>query len=323
MEVLKEGRGPLFMGPDPFGFREQRRAKNRGQRSKLTTVAEAVSRYVRDGDYLATGGFGTNRIPVALLHEIVRQRKRRLGFAGHSTTHDYQILSAGGGLERVDVAYIIGLEARGLSPAARREYQQGNIRTCEWTNASLGWRLSAGARGIPFMATYVMAGTDTFERSAAKIVRCPFTGEPVVLVPALNPDVGLLHVHKADALGNCQIQGITVADAEVAAASRVTLVTCEELVPTDYFREDPQRTTVPWIHVDAVIEVPCGSYPGNMPGLYYSDERHLAQWIEAEKDPAEFQKFLQHYIHSSRTFDDYLTKCGGKRRIEELRDEEL
>jgi glutaconate CoA-transferase subunit A len=323
MEVLKEGQGPLFMSPDPFGFREHRRAKNRGQRPKLASVSEAVSRYVHDGVYLATGGFSTNRIPVALLHEIVRQRKKDLGFAGHSTTHDSQILSAGGGLNRVDAAYIIGLESRGLSTAARRAHQEGKIRLCEWTNASLGWRLSAGARGIPFMATYVLAGTDTFERSAAKVVQCPFTGKPLVLVPALNPDVGLIHVHKADALGNCQIRGITVADAEVAAASRVTLVTCEQLVPTDYFREDPQRTTIPWIHVDAVIEVPCGSYPGNMPGLYYSDERHLAEWLEAEKNPEEFHNFLQHYIYSSRTFAEYLQKCGGERRIEELRREEL
>lgn len=323
MEVLREGRGPLFLAPDPFAFREQRRAKNRGQRSKLTDAAEAVSRWVHDGDYLATGGFGTNRIPVALLHEIVRQGRKGLGFAGHSTTHDYQILSAGGCLDRVDVAYIIGLEARGLSPAARRAYQQGGIRVCEWSNASLGWRLSAGARGIPFMATYVTAGTDTFERSAAKLVRCPFTGRPVVLVPALNPDVGLLHVHKADELGNCHIDGITVADAEVAAASRVTLVTCEELVSTDYFREDPQRTTIPWMHVDAVIEAPCGSYPGNMPGLYYSDEKHLRRWLEAEEDPEEFQRFLKHYIYSSCSFEEYLEKCGGRRRIEELRREEL
>ena len=323
MEVLKQGGGPLFMEPDPFAFREQRRAKNRGQRSKVTSVAEAIRRYVHDGDYLATGGFSTNRIPVALLHEIVRQRRRNLGFAGHSTTHDYQILVTGGCLDRVDVAYIIGLEARGLSPAARRAHQEKEIRLCEWTNASLGWRLAAGARGIPFMATYVMAGTDTFERSAAKIVKCPFTGKPIVLVPALNPDVGLLHVHKADAMGNCEIRGITVADAEVAAASRVTLVTCEQIVPTDYFRADPQRTTIPWIQVDAVIEVPCGSYPGNMPGLYFSDERHLREWLEAEKDPEGFRRFLEHYLYSSRTFSEYLEKCGGAGRIEELKRDEL
>jgi glutaconate CoA-transferase subunit A len=323
MEVLKQGRGPLFLSPDPFAFREQRRAKNRGQRPKITSVAEAVARYIHDGDYLATGGFGTNRIPVALLHEIVRQRRKDLGFAGHSTTHDYQILSAGAGLNRVDVAYIVGLEARGLSPAARRALQEKDIRLCEWSNASLGWRLSAGARGIPFFPTYVTAGTDTFERSAAKLVQCPFTGLPIVLVPALNPDVGLLHVHKADELGNCEIRGITVADAEVAAASRVTLVTCEQLVPTDYFREDPRRTTIPWIHVDAVSEVPCGSYPGNMPGLYYSDEKHLAEWLESEKDPEGFRRFLEHYLYSSRTFEEYLEKCGGQRRIEELRHAEL
>lgn len=323
MEVLKEGRGPLFLSPDPFGFREQRRKKNRGQRPKLTTVSEAVARFIPDGAYLATGGFSTNRIPVALLHEIVRLRRRNLGLAGHSTTHDYQILSAGNCLSRVDAAYIIGLEARGLSPAARRALQERNIELCEWSNAALGWRLSAGARGIPFMATYVMAGTDTFDHSAAKIVSCPFTGRPVVLVPALNPDVGLVHVHKADEIGNCEIQGITVADAEVAAASRVTLVTCEQLVPTDYFRDQPHRTTIPWIHVDAVIEVPCGSYPGNMPGLYFSDERHLGDWLTAEKEPEEFARFLDHYIYSSGTFADYLQKCGGRRRIDELRDLEI
>jgi glutaconate CoA-transferase, subunit A len=323
MKILSKGKGPLFMPPDPFGFREHQRKKNRGQRSKITTVPEAVASYVQSGSYIATGGFGTNRIPTAILHEILRQKKGDLGFAGHTTTHDYQILVAGDCLRRVDAAYIVGLEARGLSRCARKAHQDGRIEVCEWSNASLGWRFSAGARGIPFFATYVTAGTDTFNYSAGTLVECPYTGQPVVLVPALNPDVGIIHVHRADEMGNCEIEGITVADAVLAAASRTTIVTCEAIVQTDYFRENPQRTTVPWICVDAVIEVPGGSYPGNMPGLYFSDEKHLGQWLEAEKDEGEFKKFLDHYIYSSSNFEEYLEKCGGAERLEELRAEEL
>lgn len=323
MKVISRGKGPLFVPVDPAGFRQHQRKRNRGQRAKLTTVSEAVSTYVKDGSYLATGGFGTNRIPTALLHEVVRQRKQDLGFAGHTTTHDYEILVAGDCLRRVDAAYIVGLEARGLSPGARRAHEEGRIQVSEWSNASLGWRFTAGALGIPFMATYVNAGTDTYEYSAACVVECPFTSKPVVLVPALNPDVALLHVHRADKMGNCEIEGITVADLEIASASRATIVTCEELVPTDYFRGHPQRTTIPWLAVDAVIEVSFGSYPGNMPNRYFSDEKHLQEWLAAERDPPQFAKFLEYYIYSSKNFREYLEKCGGQHRLAELRREEL
>jgi len=323
MEVLKEGKGKLFRGPDPFGFRAARRSFNRGQREKLTTVSEAVQRYVVDGCYFSCGGFGSDRIGTAVLHEIVRQRKKNLSFAGHTSTHDYQILVAGGCIARVDVSYIVGLEARGMSACARRAHQRGEIETTEWSNQSLACRLAAGATGVPFMATYVNAGTDTFEYSAAKIVECPFTGEPIVVVPALNPDVAVIHVHRADAMGNSQIVGITVSDQNLAAASKHVIVTCEELVPTDYFREDPGRTTIPWIQVDAVIEVPYGSYPANMPGCYASDERHLRQWLDAEKDEDEFKVFLEEHVYGTRDFEEYLSRCGGLARIAELRAAEL
>lgn len=318
MNILSRGKGTLFKDVDPFAFREARRAFNRGQRPKLTSVKEAVETYVTDGCYLASGGFGSNRIATAALHEIVRQKKTDLSFAGHTTTHDYEILVAGKCIRRVDAAYIVGLEARGLSTCARKAHQNGEIEVCEWSNASLAWRLTAGARGVPFFPCYVNAGTDTYKYSASCIVECPYTGKPVVLVPALNPDVAVIHVHKACEIGNCEIKGTAVADEDLAAASRHVIVTCEELVPTDYFREDPARTTIPWIHVDAVVEVPGGSYPGNMPGHYFSDEAHLAQWLMAERDPDVFAQFLEEYIYSCADFDAYLEKCGGQVRLAEL-----
>lgn len=323
MKILKKGKGPLFQPVDPTGFRKSRREFNRGQRSKLTTVKEAVNTYITDGCYLGSGGFGTNRIATALLHEIVRQKKSNLSFAGHTTTHDYEILVAGGCISKVDAAYIVGLEARGLSTCARKAHQRGEIEVCEWSNASLGWRLTAGARGAPFFPCYVNAGTDTFEYSASAIVECPFTGKPVVLVPALNPDVAVIHVHKADEMGNCEINGIVVADNDLAGASKHVIITCEELVSTDYFREAPERTTIPWINVDAVIEVPNGAYPGNMPGHYFSDEAHLKTWLTAEKDPEAFAAFLETYIYGCADFDEYLKRCGGQTRIDELRRLEL
>ena len=195
MKIISKGEGPLFISPDPVGFREIQKNKDRSQRRKITTVSSAVTDYIKDGIYLASGGFGTNRIPTAVLHEIVRQKKRNLGFAGHTSTHDYQILINGKCLNRVDAAYIVGLEARGLSRSARRAHQEGLIEVCEWSNASLGWRFSAGARGIPFFPSYVNIGTDTFKYSASYLVECPYTKRPVVLIPALNPDVAIIHVH--------------------------------------------------------------------------------------------------------------------------------
>jgi glutaconate CoA-transferase subunit A len=319
MNIIKKGKGELFSPVDPFGFREVRKNFNRGQRDKTTTVPEAIEKYVFDGCYLSSGGFGTNRIATALLHEVVRQGRKNMAFAGHTTTHDYEILVAGGCIDRVDGAYIVGLEARGLSTCARKAHQAGKIKVTEWSNASLGWRLTAGARGIPFMPTYVNAGTDTFEYSASIQTECPFTGLKVVLVPALNPDVALIHVHKADSMGNCEIEGIDVADRDLAAAAKVTIITCEELVDTDYFRNNPARTVIPWINVDAVIEVPGGSYPGNMCGCYFSDEAHLKEWLVAEKDPAAFEVLLDKYIYSTSDFSEYLEKCGGSARIEELK----
>ena len=329
MDILSQGDGELFTDPSSNRARAFFASKPRSLIDKLTTVTDAVARLIGDGDYLAVGGFGSDRLPTAVLHEILRQGKRDLSLAGHTATHDFQILCAGNmtgrgkTLSRVEIAYVVGLEARGLSPHARRVLESGEVQCTEWTNYTLAVRLKAAAMGLPFLPARTMLGTDTFRKSGARAIACPFTGETLVALPALYPDVAAIHVHEADRYGNCRIRGITVADFDLARAAKKLIVTCERLIPSDDIRSDPSRTVIPFYCVDAVCEVPYGSYPGNMAYEYFSDEKHLCQWLQAEKDLNEFRKFLDTYIYGVKNFAEYLQLCGGLERLQELRRQEF
>src|SRR5919201_202524 len=197
MDPLPAGNGALFSDPSADAARRFFAGKPRALTDKLTTVPEAVARLVRDGDYLAIGGFGGARLPTAVVHEIVRQGKQNLSFAGHTATHDFQILCAGNltgrgkTLARVEIAYVVGLEARGLSPHARRVVESGDVTCTEWSNYTLAVRFKAAAMGLPFLPARSLLGTDTFRHSAACVIACPFTGEKLVALPALYPDVGV------------------------------------------------------------------------------------------------------------------------------------
>jgi len=315
---LQTGQGELFMSPNVEDARAFFHQKKKLMTNKLTSVKEAVERYLHNGDYLAIGGFGGVRIPTSLLHEVVRQQKKNLGFSGHVATHDCQILSAGECFDRCDAAYIVGLEARGLSTNARRLFESGNIKVTEWSNAALSWRFKAAAMGVPFLPCRSMLGTDTFKYSAAKEIECPFTGQKLLALPALFPDVAFIHVHRADIYGNCQIDGILVADDDIAKASKHVIVTTEKIIDHEEIRREPGKTIIPFWCVDAVIEVPFGSYPGNMPGEYYSDEEHLAEWLKKEKNPEEFTAFIRKNILETKDFYEYLQLNGGIQKIQKL-----
>jgi glutaconate CoA-transferase subunit A len=329
MQPLSPGDGPLFSDPSANRARTFFAQKARSLTDKVSTVADAVRRLVQDGDYLAIGGFGADRLPVAVAHEIVRQGKQNLTVAGHTATHDFQILCAGNltgrgkTIARCDVAYVVGLEARGLSPHARRVMESGDVVCTEWSNYALAVRFKAAAMGLPFLPARSMLGTDTFRKSAAREIACPFTGEKLIALPALYPDSAAIHVHEADRYGNCRIRGTTVADADLARAAKRLIVTCERLIPNDEIRHDPSRTVIPFYCVDAVCEVPFGSYPGNMPYEYFSDEKHLREWLEAEMDMERYRTFLDRYLFGVTDFAEYLQRCGGLSRLQSLRQEEF
>lgn len=322
------GTGTLFMDPDPEAARGFFRTKKGALVDKVMPVAEAVAAFIHDGDYIACGGFGTNRISTAVLHEILRQGRRDMGFAGFTATHAFQVLAAGnlGGrrlLARVDASYIVGLEARGLSPQSRRVMEAGGIDVTEWSNYALAGRFKAAAMGVPFIPARSMQGTDTFARSAARTVECPFTGRRLAALPALYPDAAFIHVHESDCYGNCRIRGITSGDLDLARAARRLIVTTEKLISNREIRSSPNQTVIPSFCVDAVCEVPGGSYPGNMAGEYFSDEEHLAAWLEAEKTVESLAAFLQRHIYGVKDFEEYLAVCGGAARMRELRQKEL
>ncbi|MGA3117529.1 MAG: GNAT family N-acetyltransferase [Syntrophobacteraceae bacterium] len=319
MTVLEKGQNVLLMDPDPDKARQFFQRKSRAMTDKRMTVKEAVEKFIPDGSYLAIGGFGANRIPTSVLHEILRKRRKNLGFLGHTSTHDFQILCAGKCIDRVDASYIVGLEARGLSPNARRVMESGEVQVTEWTNYTLLARLRAAAEGVSFTIARCMLGTDTFKMSAAKTIECPFTGHKYAALPAVWPDVAAIHVHEADIYGNSHIRGISISDLELARASKRLIITTERFVRNDAIRLNPTKTVIPFYLVDAVVEVPYGSYPGNMAYEYFSDEEHLKQWLRVEKDPDEFSRFLDKYIYGVSTFEQYLELCGGLSRMQELR----
>lgn len=323
--MLKTGKGELLSSVDSDEIRDwNRKNKQRGLVDKVTTARSAVERFVEDGCYLGIGGFGHVRISMPLIYEMIRQKIKHLRISGHTAVHDLDVLIAGDCVDAVDVAYSFAYETRGLSKNGRRAVESGRVKCVEWTNAALSWRLKAAAMGLPFLPARIMLGSDTFNYSAAKEIECPFTGQKLVALPALMPDVAIIHVHYADKYGNCAIRGTKVKDDDLAKASKRVIVTAERIVPDSFFRDAPEKTTIPYFCVDAVVEAPFGSHPGNMPYEYYFDEEHLTNYLKAGRDPNDLAAYLDKWVHSVNDFEEYLDLVGNRkmnelRRLEELR----
>jgi 3-oxoacid CoA-transferase subunit A/glutaconate CoA-transferase subunit A len=325
MRILDEGIGELLGWHDPDEHRKWiLRNKSRNFEDKRVSMRDVVAKFVRDGDYIAMGGFGHVRISMASVYEIVRQRKRNLVMAGKPGVHDMDILVASGCVDKVEVAYGFGHELRGLSPASRRAAESGKLKVAaEISNAGIQWRLKAAAMGLPFMPARVMLNTDTFRFSSAKTVEDPFSKKPICLLPACFPDVAFIHVHRCDKYGNSQVDSSTVMDFELSRAARRLIVTTEEIVGEDEIRTKPQRTLIPYYLVDAVVTVPYGSHPGNMPYLYYFDEEHIAEWLKLSRTDDGVNHYLNQYVYNVKTFEDYLKLIGGNAKLTYLKELEM
>jgi len=319
--LIEEGRGELLGWMDPDEARLwMAENKSRGLEDKRMPLKEAVRRFTRDGDYFAMGGFGHIRVSMAAIYEMIRQGRRNLAMAAKTAVHDVDILIGGGVVDRVECAYAFGHELRGLSPTGRRRVESGDVKVVgEISNAGFQWRFKAAAMGLPFIPARVMLGTDTLRHSSAKVVEDPFTGKPLCLLPACYPDFVFMHVHRCDMYGNSQIDGITIEDSELARAAKRLIVTTERVVPEEEIRGSPDRTAIPHFVVDAVCEVPYGSHPGNMPGLYYSDEEHMAEWLGLSRTEEGVKEYLERYVFSVEGFSEYVALVGGEEKMEHLR----
>jgi len=326
--IISEGKGELIGWHDPDEAREYVLAnKSRELKDKRMTVQDAVSRFVKDGDFIASGGFGHVRVSMCLIYEIIRQRRKNLAMAGKTAVHDLDILIGSGCVDRVEVAYCFGHELRGLSPAGRRAVETGKCKVvAETSNAGYQWRFLAGMMGVPFIPTRNLLGTDTFKHSSAKVIEDPFSGKPVCLVPAAYPDVAFIHTHCCDMYGNAQIEGIIVEDFELARCARKLVITTEEIIDNERVRTEPSCTTIPFCVVDAVVEMPYGSHPCQMPYKYFFDEEHIGEWLKISKSEQGAKEYFDKYVFGVKDFEEYLELVGGVktmnrlRRVEQLRE---
>lgn len=326
MQIIDQGKGEIFSKITPDDFRRHMRAKMEKVNSdKRMDIKEAVKLFMKDGYYISIGGCSIVRLPMAFVHEVLRQGFRNLSMASGTRNFDVDFLLDNDRIVKLDIGYILGLEMLGIPLYTRTRVQDrlksGELKISEWTNGTMAWRHKAGAMGIPFLPVRSLAGTDSFKYSAAKQIECPFTGIKLVLVPAIFCDTCCIHVHRADKYGNCQIDGMLNEDYEKARSARNLIITTEKIVDTEEIRKDGSKTVIPQFFVDAVVEVPNGAYPTNMPGLYYMDLDHLKGYAKAAGDRSgeASKKYYNEYVFGSKDFNEYLEKCGGKKRIEELR----
>jgi acyl CoA:acetate/3-ketoacid CoA transferase alpha subunit len=310
--VLASGHGE-FRAPDPDAFREYVRThKERRLVDKVLSEHDAVARFVSDGDYVAYDQNIGVRGPASLYREIIRQRKRDLWVAAKFTWTDVSLLVAGGCVSRVDVGWMES------GPVINRALKAGRLKLIEWSNGALAYRLLAGSLGVPYLPMRYLGGTDTFEQSGAKLTEDPYTGKPICLVPALYPDVALIHVHQCDVYGNARVFGAGVSPLEMAMCSRKVIVSTEEIIDTEAIRRQPQRTTIPYYFVDAVVHAPFGTYPGSTPGLYGA---HLEHWLEfaAAQVQDKTDDYLEKWVHSVASHEEMLEKRVGADRLEQMR----
>lgn len=311
--ILAAGRGE-FRQPDPDGFRDYvREHKDRRLVNKLVTEKDAVARFVSDGDYLAYDLNIAARGPGSLFREIIRQRKKDLWVMAKFTWTDVSLLIAGGCVSKVDVGWMES------GPILNRAIKDGTVKLIEWSNGALAYRMLAGSLGVPYLPMRYLGGTDTFEQSGARLTEDPYSGKPICVVPALNPDVALIHAHQADMYGNTRIFGAGVSPVEMAMASKKVIVSAEEIVDPLEIRKQPQRTTIPYYFVDAVVHAPFGSYPGSVQGLYAAD---LEQWLTfaAAGAMGKTGEYLEKWVYSVADDREMLDKHVGAEKLQALRD---
>lgn len=288
-------------------------------RTKVTTMRDAVAELVHDGDTVVIEGF-THLICFAAGHEIIRQRRRELTLCRLTPDLIYDQMIAAGCARKLVFSWA-GNPGAGSLHAFRRAVEQAAppLEIEEYSHFGMVGRLCAGAARLPFWPMRNYMGTDLpAANPRIASVACPYTGERLATVPALNPDVTIVHAQRADAQGNTQFWGLLGVQKEAAFASRRVIVVVEELVDEDVIRADPNRTLIPGIAVDAVVAEPWGAHPSYAQGYYDRDNDFYVAWEPISRDPARLAAYLDEYVYGVRDRAEYVARCGG---LEQLRAE--
>jgi glutaconate CoA-transferase subunit A len=295
---------------------------------KLMTLEEAVKKFIKDGSQIAIGGFTVTRNPMAIIYEIIRQDIKDIHLVCHSNGQGLDVLIGAGSVKRLEIAY--GGNGRYAPTCLRfkKAIQQGEIEFEDYSNYQMSLRFLAGSLNIPFITTKSGLGSDILNyegfskgaRKERKVARKkyltmnnPFSDDeddPVVLLPALNPDVALIHAQYVGDDGTVRIKGLTFVDLEQAKAADIVIVTCEEIVPRSYIRLDPDLNSLPPFFVDAIVKVPHGAHPTACYAFYDYDPKHLNFYKKVANDDSLFKEYLHEWVYGVKSHEEYLEKIG-------------
>ena len=302
---------------DFVAARRRLEAKPKSAGPKLGSLEDAVAR-VKDGDHVALGGCLYSRTPLALVWALLRRRPTRLTLSRNLMCYEGEWGMVAGAVDKLVTSWMgIGLPW-GLSRIQREFVEAGRVEFEEWSHLGLGLRYRAAAMGMPFLPSLTMLGSGLMGVGGSKTVACPYTGQTLHAVPALFPDVALIHVQKADRLGNCQIDGYPHMDADIARAAATVLVTAEEIVSEDEIRLHGDHTVIPGFLVDALAHVPYGSYPHECYRAYDSEPEHFTTYVDGilARGSAAVADYLEHYVYAPSTHADYLALFGDGPRAD-------
>ena len=279
--------------------------------TKLTSLSEAIAKYVHDGDTIYAAGF-THLIPFAAGHEMIRQGKKDLTLARATPDLIYDMMVAAGCAKKVIFSYM-GNPGVGSLRIVRSALEQGKLEWDEYSHFGMITRLQAGASGLPFLPMNQTGATD-LEKSNPNIKRIPdpFGGKDVIVVPALNPDVAIVHVQRADANGNSHLWGIIGEQKEAAFAAKKVILTAEEIVDESVIRSDPNRTMIPGIVVSAVCHVPFACHPSYAQGYYDRDNEFYLAWDKISESPETVKAWLNEWVYGVKDREAYWQKLGAE-----------
>lgn len=277
--------------------------------SKVVSMQDAIAAHVRDGDTVVIEGF-THLICFAAGHEIIRQRRKDLTIARLTPDLIYDQMIAAGCARKLVFSWA-GNPGAGSLHAFRRAVEKGTpkLEIEEYSHFGMVARMSAGAARLPFWTMRNYMGTDLpVANPRIRTVTCPYTGEVLATVPALNPDVTVIHAQRADQYGNAQVWGLLGVQKEAAFASKKVIVVVEELVDQSVIRADPNRTLIPGMIVDAVVVEPWGCHPSYAQGYYDRDNDFYVDWEDISRDPAKLQAYLEQWVYGVRDRAEYLSR---------------
>jgi glutaconate CoA-transferase, subunit A len=280
--------------------------------SKLLSLSEAIATYVHDGDTVYAAGF-THLIPFAAGHEIIRQGRRDLILARATPDLIYDMMVAAGCARKVIFSYM-GNPGVGSLRIVRSALEQGKLEWEEYSHFGMITRLQAGASGLPFLPMN-QTGTVDLEKVNPKIKRIhdPYGGKDVIVVPALNPEVAIVHVQRADVNGNAHLWGIIGEQKEAAFAAKKVILTAEEIVDESVIRSDPNRTMIPGIVVSAVCRVPFACHPSYAQGYYDRDNEFYLAWDKISESADTVKAWMDEWVYGVKDREEYWSKLGAER----------